>query len=140
MVNICLPVVVIRRMKPYATHAQADQHACGAHSSDVQVQKWPKRLPNIKDLYQVLETLKKLCEFSTVWADRADLGSQKLFSKLTSIFPRKTHDNFQFNIQKITQVRKRWSPLFLNHKRNVGSSQWLNKVMDLNHKTYFLDQ
>ena len=33
MVNICLPVVVIRRMKPYATHAHADQHARGAHSS-----------------------------------------------------------------------------------------------------------
>ena len=28
-----------------------------------------------KDLYQVQETLKKLCEFSTVWADQADLGS-----------------------------------------------------------------
>ena len=28
-----------------------------------------------KDLYQVQETLKKLCEFSTVWADWADLGS-----------------------------------------------------------------
>ena len=28
-----------------------------------------------KDLYQVQEILKKLCEFSTVWADRADLGS-----------------------------------------------------------------
>ena len=45
----------------------------------------------IKDLYQVQKTLKKLCEFSTVWADLADLGSQKLFSKLTLIFPRKTH-------------------------------------------------
>ena len=33
MVNICLPVVVIRRMKPYATHAPADQHARRAHSS-----------------------------------------------------------------------------------------------------------
>ena len=30
-----------------------------------------------KDLYQVQETLKKLCGFSTVWADRADLGSTK---------------------------------------------------------------
>ena len=30
-----------------------------------------------KDLYQVQETLKKLCEFSTVWADRADFGSTK---------------------------------------------------------------
>ena len=30
-----------------------------------------------KDLYQVQETLKKLCGFSTVWADRADLGRTK---------------------------------------------------------------
>ena len=28
-----------------------------------------------KDLYQVLETLKKLYEFSTVWADQAVFGS-----------------------------------------------------------------
>ena len=31
---------------------------------------------------------------------------QKLFSKLTSIFPRKTQDNFQNDIQKIAQIRK----------------------------------
>ena len=48
-----------------------------------------------KDLYQVQETLKTLCEFSIIWADRAGLGSQKSFSKMTSILPRKTHDNFQ---------------------------------------------
>ena len=36
-----------------------------------------------KDLYQVEETLKKLCEFSTIWADQADLGSQELSSKPT---------------------------------------------------------
>ena len=28
-----------------------------------------------KDLYQVSETLKKLCEFSTLWVDRAGFGS-----------------------------------------------------------------
>ena len=65
-----------------------------------------------KDLYQVQETLKELCEFSTVWADRADLGSEKLFSELTSIFSRKTHDNFQIDIQKINQIKKSWAPLF----------------------------
>ena len=54
--------------------------------------------------------MKKLCEFSTVLADRADLGSQTLFSKLTTISPRKTYDNFQINIQKITQIRKSWAP------------------------------
>ena len=44
----------------------------------------------------------KPCEFLNVWVDRADLGSQKSFSKLATIFPRKTHDNFQIDIQKIT--------------------------------------
>ena len=58
----------------------------------------------IEDLYQVQETLKKLCEFSIVWADWADLGSHKLFSKLSSIFPRKTDDKFQIIIQKIIQI------------------------------------
>ena len=48
----------------------------------------------------------KPCEFLNVWVDRADLGSQKSFSKLATIFPRKTHDNFQIDIQKITQIRK----------------------------------
>ena len=79
-----------------------------------------------KDLYQVQETLKKLGEFSTIWAnlvDWADFGRQKLFSKLSTIFSRKTHDSFQINIQKMTQIRKRWSPLFSNQKRNVGFNQ-----------------
>ena len=64
-----------------------------------------------------------LCEFSTVWADRAGLGSQKSFSKLTSILPRKTHDYFQIDIQKITQIVKSLAPLFSNQKRNVVSAQ-----------------
>ena len=80
-----------------------------------------------------------------VWADRAILGSQKLFSKLTSIFPRKTHDNFQIDIQKITQIRKSWAPSFSNQKRNVGSSQWLKNswiwvikhILIINEKTLF---
>ena len=69
-------------------------------------------IPKNKDLYQVQETLKKLCEFSSVWADRAGLGSQKSFSKMTSILPRKTHDNFQIDIQKITQIKKIWLSRF----------------------------
>ena len=68
-------------------------------------------------------TLKNLCEFSTVWADRAGLGSQKSFSKLTSILPRKAHDNLQIDIQKITQIKKSLAPSFSNQKRNVGFSQ-----------------
>ena len=55
----------------------------------------------------------------------AKLGSQKLFFKLTSIFPQKIHDNFQLEIQKITQIRKSWAPSFSNQKRNVCFSQWL---------------
>ena len=50
--------------------------------------------------------------------------SQKLFSKLTAISPFETQDNFQINIQKITQIRKSWAPLFSNQKMNVGSRQW----------------
>jgi hypothetical protein len=49
--------------------------------------------------------------------------SQKLFSKLTSISPRKTQDNFQINIQKSTQIRKSWVPSFSNQKRSIGSRQ-----------------
>ena len=47
--------------------------------------------------------------------------SQKLFFKLTSISPRKTQDNLQINIQKITQIWKCWAPSFSTQKRNVGS-------------------
>ena len=32
-------------------------------------------LVNTKDLHQAQETLKRLCEFSNVWADRADFGT-----------------------------------------------------------------
>ena len=67
--------------------------------------------------------IEKVYEFSTVWANRADLGSQISFSKLTGIFPRKTHDNFQFNIQKRSQIRKIWAPMFSNQKRNAGFSK-----------------
>ena len=45
-----------------------------------------------KDLYQVLETLKKLCEFSTILADlaeRADLGSTESVPQTDSNFPSK---------------------------------------------------
>ena len=45
-----------------------------------------------KDLYQVLETLKKLFEFSTVWADWADwadLGSTETVLQTDSNFPSK---------------------------------------------------
>ena len=42
--------------------------------------------------------------------------SQKVFSKLTIISPRKTQDNSKINIQKFTQIRKSWAPLFSNQK------------------------
>ena len=49
-----------------------------------------------------------------------------------------TSHNFQINIQKITQIRKSWAPLFSNQKKNFGFSQLLKSLMDLNHKTFFL--
>ena len=60
--------------------------------------------------------------------------SQKLLSKLSTISPRKTQDNFEINMQKITLIRTWWAPLYSNQKRNVSSKQCLNKLMDLNHK------
>ena len=57
-----------------------------------------------------------MCEFSTVWADWADLGSQKLFSKLTLIFSRKTHDNFQNKIKKQPKLEKVGLPRFQTKK------------------------
>ena len=42
--------------------------------------------------------------------------SQKSFSKLTTITPRKTQDNFKINIQNDTLIRKSWAPLFSNQK------------------------
>ena len=59
----------------------------------------------IKDLYQVQETLKKLCEFSTVWADlavQADLGSTKTVLQTDSNFPSKG----QFFISNFNYVPK----------------------------------
>jgi hypothetical protein len=48
---------------------------------------------------------------------------QKLFSKLTAIFPHKTQDNFQINFQKSTQIRKSWVHLFSHQEKNIGSRQ-----------------
>ena len=45
---------------------------------------------------------------------------QKSFSKLTTIAPRKTQDNFKINIQKTTLIRKSWALLFSNQKENIG--------------------
>jgi hypothetical protein len=47
--------------------------------------------------------------------------SQKLFFKLTTISPRKTQDSFKIDTQKLTQIRKSWTPSFSNPKRNIGS-------------------
>ena len=66
--------------------------------------------------------------------------SQKSFSKLTSIFPRKTQDNFKINIQKITLIRKSWAPLFSNQKKILVSDNNEKRIMDLNHKTLTLNQ
>ena len=45
--------------------------------------------------------------------------SQKSFTKLTTILPRKTQDNFKNDIQKSTLTRKSWAPLFLNQKKTM---------------------
>ena len=66
--------------------------------------------------------------------------SQKSFSNLTTISPRKTQDNLKINIQNDTLIRKCWAPLYSNQKRNVSSRQWLNKLMDLDYKTLALNQ
>ena len=58
-----------------------------------------------KDLYQVSETLKKLCEFSTLWADwavKADFGSIETVLQNDSNFPRKV----QFFISIFNNVPK----------------------------------
>ena len=83
---------------------------------------------NTKYLYQVQETLKRLCEFSTVWADWAGLGSQKSSSKLTSILPRKTHDYFQIDIQKITQIKKSLAPSYLKPKKECWFQSMIKKT------------
>ena len=66
--------------------------------------------------------------------------SQESFSKLTSIFPRKTLDNFRINIQKSTLIRKSWAPLFSNQKKILVSDNNKKKLMDLNYKTLTLNQ
>ena len=66
--------------------------------------------------------------------------SQKLFFKLTTISPRKTQDSFKIDTQKVTQIRKSWTPSFSNPKRNIGSWQLSKKLMDLNHKILTLNQ
>ena len=47
--------------------------------------------------------------------------SQKSFSKLTTIAPRKTQDNFEINIQKTTLIRKSSALLFSNQKKILVS-------------------
>ena len=63
-------------------------------------------------------------------------GQSKIIFQTGNNFPQVRHDYFQ----KITQIRKSWAPSFSKQKRNVGSSQWLKKLMYLNYKTYFLNQ
>ena len=70
--------------------------------------------------YTVVESI----DFGKFWTSSSKYFiSQKLFSKLTTISPHKTQDNFQINIQKITQIRKSWAPSFSNQNRNVGYRQ-----------------
>ena len=65
--------------------------------------------------------------------------SQKSFSKLTTISPRKTQDNFEINIQKTTLIKKSWAPLFSNQKKILVSDNNEKKLLDLNYKTLTLN-
>ena len=65
--------------------------------------------------------------------------SQKSFSKLTTISPRKTQDKFEINIQKTTLIRKSSALLFSNQK-NILVSDYKKNLMDLNYKTLTLNQ
>ena len=55
--------------------------------------------------------------------------SQKSFSKLTTIAPRKTQDNFEINIQKTTLIKKSWAPLFSNPPKKY----WCQTIMKKTH-------
>ena len=66
--------------------------------------------------------------------------SQKSFTKLTTILPRKTQDNFKNDIQKSTLIRKSWAPLFSNQKKILVSDDNEKKLMDLIYKTLTLNQ
>ena len=52
------------------------------------------------------------------WLGRSGwFGQSEILSNLTAIFPRETHDNFQIDIQKITQIVKSLAPSFSNQKK-----------------------
>ena len=46
--------------------------------------------------------------------------SQKLFTKLTSILPRKTQDNFQIDIQKLPKLENKTRDCFQTKKVMLG--------------------
>ena len=71
-------------------------------------------------------------QFGLIWA------ILKLLYKLTAISPAKDNFSYQFSTRYPNQ-KKLGSPL-LKPKKHLGSSQWLQKLMDLNHKTYLLSQ
>ena len=72
--------------------------------------QWSKVLIHGRNIY-----------FGCVWENSSKYSvSQKSFSKLTTITPRKTQDNFKINIQKNTLIRKSWALLFSNQKENNG--------------------
>ena len=63
-----------------------------------------------KDLYQIYKTFEKLYEFLTVLADWADLGSQKLFSKLTTISQIRHMKIFKLRFKNISKSEKAFKP------------------------------
>ncbi len=47
---------------------------------------------------------------------------------------------FKLIFKKLPKLEKSLAPSFSNQKRNIGSRQWLNKLMDLNNKILTLNQ
>ena len=69
-----------------------------------------------KDSYQVYKTLKKLCEFSTLWVDWADLGSQKSFSKLQQFSHVRHMTIFKLIFKNLPKSEKVGLPCFQTKK------------------------
>ena len=81
-----------------------------------------RNLATFQRFVESTQNIEKLGEFSTAWADWADLGSQKVFSRLTTIFSGKTHDNFQLIFKKLPKSEKVELAHFQT-QNNIGSSQ-----------------
>ena len=76
-----------------------------------------RNLATFQRFVESTQNIEKLGEFSTAWADWADLGSQKVFYRLTTISPGRTYDKFQIKFQQLPKSEKNWAPSFPNQKK-----------------------